>query len=77
MYDFNGALKNSKELIPQTNITITWSNFFKSWTTIAIKVKGIVNFSPSSSGTKEPNMIPDKVANCQQVQSVQPEPIKW
>ena len=25
---------------------MTWSNFFKSWTTIAINVRGIANFNP-------------------------------
>ena len=73
----NGASKNNKELKPQAIITITWSIFFKSWTTIAIKVRGIANFNPSSSGTNEPKIIPDKVAICQQTQSVPPVPIKW
>ena len=76
IYDLKGASKNSKELKPQVIITITWSNFFKSWTTIAIKVRGTANFNPSSSGTNEPRIIPDNVANCQQIQRVPPEPSK-
>ena len=58
----NGASKNNKELKPQVIITITWSNFFKSWTTIAINVKGIANFNPSSSGTNDPKIFGALVA---------------
>ena len=77
IYDLNGASKNNKALTPQTIITITWSIFFKSWTIIAIKVRGIANFKPNSSGTNEPNIIPANVEICQQTQSVLPVPIKW
>ncbi len=41
-----------------------------------MKVNGIANFNPNSSGTKEPNTIPDNVAICQQIQRVAPVPIK-
>ena len=77
MYDLNGASKNNNELKPQVIITITWSIFFKSWTTIAIKVSGIANFNPSSSGTNDPKIIPESVEICQQTHNVQPVPIKW
>ena len=43
---------------------------------IAIKVNGIANFKPSSSGTNEPNSIPANVAICQHNQRVLPVPIK-
>ena len=77
MYDLKGASKNNNELNPQVIITITWSNFFKSWTTIAINVRGTANFYPISSGTNEPRTIPAKVDNCQKIQRVPPEPSKW
>ena len=77
MYDLNGASKNNSELKPQVIITIRWSIFFKSWTTMAINVKGIANFNPSSSGTNDPKIIPDRVAICQQTHIVQPVPIRW
>ena len=44
---------------------------------IAIKVRGIANFKPSSSGTNEPNIITANVEISQQTQSVLPVPIKW
>ena len=47
-----------------------------SCTIIAMKVRGIANFKPSSSGTNEPNIIPANVEICQQIQSVLPVPIK-
>ena len=77
MYDLKGASKNNKELNPHVIITITWSNFLISWTTIAIKVKGTANFSPNSSGTKEPRIIPASVDICQQTHKVPPLPNKW
>ena len=72
MYDLKGASKNNNELNPHVIITITWSNFLKSWTTIAMKVKGIANFKPNSSGTNDPKTIPAKVDNCQNIHSVTP-----
>ena len=77
MYDLKGASKNNNELNPHVIITITWSIFFKSWTTIAINVKGTANFNPNCSGTNEPRIIPDNVDSCQKIQRVPPEPSKW
>ena len=74
MYDLNGALNNINDANPDTNITKTWSNFLKSLTTIAKKVRGIANFNPNSSGINEPNIMPLIVDNCQQSQSVTPVP---
>ena len=59
MYDLKGASKNNNELNPHVIITITWSIFFISWTTIAIKVNGIANFNPKFSGMNDPKSIPD------------------
>ena len=74
MYDLNGASNNISEANPDTNITKTWSNFLKSFTIIAKKVRGIANFKPNSSGINEPNIIPLIVDSCQQNQSVTPVP---
>ena len=48
MYDLKGASKNNNELNPHVIITITWSNFLISWTTIAIKVKAVLAYVPSA-----------------------------
>ena len=63
--------------MPDTIITKTWSIFLKSWTIIAINVRGIANFNPNSSGTIEPSRIPTIVDICQLNHKVIPEPIKW
>ena len=77
MYDLNGASNKINEANPETNITKTWSNFLKSLTIIAKKVKGIANFKPNSSGIKEPNIIPLIVEICQKNHKVIPPPKTW
>ena len=77
MYELNGILYKIKALTPETIITITWSIFLRSWTIIAIKVNGIANFKPNSSGIKDPKIIPNIVEICQLIQRVIPAPIIW
>ena len=64
MYALNGISKNIRELIPEINITKTWSNLRNSLTIIAKKVKGIANFKAHSSGTIDPKKSPIIDVNC-------------
>ena len=74
MYALNGTSKNNNEENPEISITITWSNFLKSFIIIAKKVSGIANFKPQCSGIIEPKKIPIIVVSCHVVHKVTPAP---
>ena len=62
--------------IPETKITIKWSDFLNSWIIKDKNVNEIAKDRPNSSGTIEPKKIPINDDICQTNHSVKPEPNK-
>ena len=61
---------------PEIIITITFTNFLKSFTNKAKKVNGTAKLKPSFSGINAPKTIPKNVVVCHINQHVSPPPNK-